>query len=176
MTYWATQPKETHTIKNNNCSKCQPNLQPSRSQQYFLIGQTNFILTSIVSSDGAAMILREERPKRKGWTKGLDMKEKSSERNTTKKIKINLERTKHFSSTTMTIRNVKKKKRAKKVSKILRLKRVRTILALANPNNHNKKTPNTNSGAVKNKEKPDCKSSDKKPTKTCQCSWYSCWL
>jgi hypothetical protein len=127
-----------------------------------------------VSSGGAVMILREERHKKKEWTKGLDMKEKSSERNTTKKIKISLERIQHFSSTTMTIKDIKKKKRAKKVSKILRLERIRTILALANPNNHNKKTPNTNSGGAKNKEKPGCKSSDKKPTKTCQCSWYSC--
>ena len=120
------------------------------------------------------MILREERHKRKEWTKGLDMREKSSERNTTKKIKINLERAQHFSSATMTIRNVKKKKRAKKVSNILHLERIRTILALANPNNHNRKIRNTNSDAAKNKEKPGCKSSDKKPTKTCQCSWYLC--
>ncbi len=102
------------------------------------------------------------------------MREKSSERNTTKKIKISFERTQHFSSTTMTIRNVKKKKRAKKASNILRIERIRTILALANPNNHNKKTANTNSGGVKNKEKPVCKNSDKKQTKTCQCSCYSC--
>jgi hypothetical protein len=127
-----------------------------------------------VSSGGAVMILREERHKRKEWTKGLDMREKSSERNTTKKIKINSERMQHFSSATMTIRNVKKKKRAKKVSNILHLERIRTILALANPNNHNRKIRNTNSDAAKNKEKPGCKSSDKKPTKTCQCSWYLC--
>ncbi len=179
MTHWATRPKEKYTIRNNNSLKCQGHQIHSGSQQYFSTSQAqHFILTLIMSLGRAHLTMREGRRKKRGWMRGQDMRGRSSERNTTKKIKLRT-REIFFSSHQLRIviensNNLRIVKRnSQRVSKSIYQEMV-TTLALQNPKHHVKSSHNSNSVDDKNSESSVSSDNVRRQTRTWQFLYCSC--
>lgn len=135
-----------------------------------------------MSSDGVHLTMQERRRKRRGWMRGQDMRGKSSEKNTTKKIIIRAKNqdTRFISDRVLVVKDHRKRKksrsRSKKISKI-RCQKREDILGIQSRRWRARSRSNLSRGDDRSRESSGYRSSEIRRTRTCQflCYFYWCW-
>ena len=133
-----------------------------------------------MSLGGARMTMLEEKRKRKGWMRGLDTRGRSSESNTTKKIKHRVQEINNFSSHQVktVIERPNKQRKAKRNSQKANKNKSpanATTSVSPNPNIPPKSSNNSNSAVAKNNASSVSSANNKRQTRTYQFSCCSCW-
>ena len=168
-------------IGNNNFQKCQVHQIHSVNQGYISTNQAQpFILTLTMSLGGARMTMLEGKRKRKGWMRGLDTRGRSSESNTTKKIKLRVQEINNFSSRQVKTvierpNNQRKAKRNSQKANKNKSPANATTSVSPNPNPPPKSSNNSNSAGAKSSANSVFSANGKKQTRTYQFSCCSCW-